>query len=51
MTFTVGKGSLIKCWEEGFVGLAKGSKAKLICPPDYGYGSREKPKIPANSVL
>ena len=42
---------MIKCWEEGFVGLRKGQKAELVCPPDYAYGSRSRPKIPANSTL
>lgn len=51
MPFTVGQGMVIKCWDEGFVGLKKGSKAELTCPPDYAYGSRARPKIPANSVL
>ena len=38
MRFTVGKKSVIKCWDEGFLYLAKGMKAKLNCPPDYAYG-------------
>lgn len=42
---------MIKCWDEGFVGLAKGAKANLVCPPDYAYGSRAMGPIPANSVL
>ena len=42
---------MIKCWDEGFVGLAKGSKADLVCPPDYAYGSSAMGPIPANSVL
>ena len=42
---------MIKCWDEGFLGLAVGAKAKLVCPPDYAYGSRNMGKIPANSSL
>ena len=43
---------MIKCWEEGFVGLAKGSKAKFICPPDYAYGANGYPPvIPPNATL
>ena len=52
LPFNVGQGSVIKCWDEGFVGLAKGAKADLICPPDYAYGNRAMgPTIPANSPL
>ncbi len=51
LPFTVGAGQVIKCWDEGFVGLAKGAKAELICPPDYAYGKRATGPIPANSPL
>ena len=40
LDFVVGKGQVIKCWDQGFVGLKKGSKADLFCPPDYAYGNR-----------
>jgi FKBP-type peptidyl-prolyl cis-trans isomerase len=42
---------VIKCWDQGFIGMKKGSKADFVCPPDYAYGNRSRPKIPANSVL
>ena len=51
LPFTVGKGQVIKCWDQGFEGLAKGAKAELICPPDYAYGSRAMGPIAANSPL
>jgi len=52
LPFVVGKGSVIKCWDEGFIGLEKGAKADLICPPDYAYGNRAMGStIPANSPL
>ena len=52
MPFVVGKGSVIKCWDQGFIGLATGAKADLICPPDYAYGNRAMGStIPANSPL
>ena len=51
LPFTVGAGQVIKCWDEGFVGLAKGAKAELMCPPDYAYGKRATGPIPANSPL
>jgi FKBP-type peptidyl-prolyl cis-trans isomerase len=31
--FVVGKGQVIKGWDEGIVQLKKGQKAKLTCPP------------------
>ena len=51
LPFKVGNGQVIKCWDEGFLGLAQGAKAKLVCPPDYAYGSRSMGKIASNSVL
>ena len=51
LPFTVGEGSVIKCWDQGFVGLKFGQKAEFVCPPDYAYGSRSRPKIPAFSTL
>ena len=50
--FTVGVGQVIKGWDEGIVGLEKGQKAKLTCPPDYAYGSRGAGGvIPPNATL
>ena len=51
LPFTVGAGQVIKCWDQGFLNLAKGAKAELVCPPDYAYGSRAMGPIPANSSL
>ena len=51
MRFQVGKKAVIRCWDEGLVGLKAGSKAVLICPPHYAYGDREMGPIPANSAL
>ncbi len=38
--FQIGQGSVIKGWDEGLVGLCKGAKAKLVIPPDMGYGGK-----------
>ena len=51
LQFKVGTGQVIKCWDEGFVGLAKGAKAVFNCPSDYAYGERAMGKIPSNSPL
>ena len=34
--FKLGKGEVIKGWDEGVVQLSVGQKANLICTPDYG---------------
>ena len=42
---------VVKGWQEGIPLLKKGGKGKLIIPSGLAYGSRARPKIPANSVL
>jgi FK506-binding protein 1 len=37
--FAVGTGQVIRCWDEGFIGLTVGTRAVLKCTPDYAYGS------------
>ena len=37
--FEIGSGKVIRCWDEAFMHLAKGTKARLYCPSDYAYGS------------
>ena len=49
--FPLGKGRVIKGWDEGFSKLKKGTVAWLRIPPDLGYGSRSVGPIPPNSTL
>lgn len=50
--FAVGKGEVIKGWDEGVAKMSVGQRAKLVCSPDYAYGSRGHPGIiPPNSTL
>lgn len=50
--FTVGKGEVIRGWDEGVAQLSVGQRAKLVCSPDYAYGSRGHPGIiPPNATL
>lgn len=51
LEFTLGKGEVIKGWDQGIGQLKKGQKAQITCPPDYAYGSRSMGNIPANSTL
>jgi FKBP-type peptidyl-prolyl cis-trans isomerase len=49
--FTLGKGEVIKGWEEGIKGMRVGDIRKLTIPPQLAYGDRKMGKIPANSTL
>merc|ERR1712048_24424 len=50
--FTIGKGQVIKGWDEGVAQMKIGQRAKLTCSPDYAYGPRGFPGlIPPNSTL
>ena len=49
--FTLGRGHVIKGWDEGFGLLHVGDKAVFIVPPELAYGDRARGKIPANATL
>jgi peptidylprolyl isomerase len=47
----IGKGMVIKGWDEGIPLLHVGDKATLTIPPNLGYGNHALEGIPANSTL
>ena len=51
--FQLGKGNVIKGWDEGVLGMKVGEKRKLTIPGELGYGAAGSPaaKIPANATL
>jgi peptidylprolyl isomerase len=49
--FQLGRGKVIRGWDEGVATMKVGGRRTLVIPPDLGYGHVGTPGIPPHSTL
>ncbi len=51
-TFVLGRGQVIRGWDEGILGMQVGERRKLVVPPTLAYGREGRPPaIPPEATL
>ena len=50
-SFRLGRGEVIRGWDEGVAGMRVGGTRQLVIPPELGYGARGSRRIPGNAIL
>ena len=50
-TFTLGRGEVIPCWDQGFATMRTGEHAVLSCAAAYAYGDHGTGPIPGGATL
>ncbi|GFZ48511.1 Peptidyl-prolyl cis-trans isomerase [Saitozyma sp. JCM 24511] len=50
-TFVLGRGEVIRGWDEGLAGMSVGGERRLTIPAGLAYGNQKLPGIPKNSTL
>lgn len=51
ITVEIGKGAVIRGFEEGVIGMKIGGKRRILIPSELGYGAKGQGSIPPNSSL
>ena len=46
-SFVLGRGEVIKGWDQGLNGMAVGGERKLVIPAPLAYGKQKLPGLPA----